>query len=957
MSIPQKNRWKATASGGDPGLAADDRYATAWTSAASKGPWIKIDLGAQASLGGLEVYWGRQTPTIYRFESSADGSAWSELCQTRHGEGGQDVFAFPPAVARFVRLVCEPFEREQPIEIVEVNLYDPARAAKVLEPGRLDALGHAPVRLPAGESITVDFGYVRAPLGALIAWGKTHGTVFSAHLSKDGKKFREVGRITTGDGDADSFWWRSTTARYFRLTVHEASAPEGAVVNELKLRILNKDRMPIGALERAAAAGRGELYPQSLLGRQVYWTALGEFDTAEQALFDEYADLEPERGGPQITPLVRLGRKLHGAPASKALCQSLLDGALPIPSVVWSFGDIEARATAIACDGQAVVEYSLRNRSGRKRNCALVLAVRPVQVNPYWQHGGHAPISAMAVEGVRALVNDRPFAAFSRKPDATTLAEFDHGDVVRLIEARARKSPPSLRSDSGLLSGAFEFALALEPGERTQVVVACPMRAGVDSSRTRSFGRPRATVARAWREKLGKRRISVGDSEISDTVEAQIALILVNATRSAFKPGPRNYDRTWIRDGSSQALALLWAGLVEEAKAYVLWYARRVYPSGLVPPILNVDGTINEGYGSNIEYDAQGEFVGIAADVYRVTKDRAFLEAIFEPVVRASRFIDELCAKTNIMHGQKTRFHGLVAPSISHEGYSKPSFSYWDDYFALSAWRNCAYLAAEAGDEDIAAYAREKGEKFASNLALSIRMTASAMGRNVIPGSADRDDVDPHATAIAFEPCRVEDALPPEFVPATFDIAADFVKTISAPNFSGNYTPYIIRDLNAFVTLGRNTDAFALLSTVLGGRRPAGWRGWAEVVWSDARVPDYIGDMPHTWIGAEFATAVRRMLIRENGVELQLFRATPESWWQGRGIHLHDLPTAFGLVNVTAKRRGSRATIELGLTGPSPERITVRCPGAQRALADRAPCAIDSDIVSAPLFKRMDIEF
>jgi hypothetical protein len=41
----------------------------------------------------------------------------------------------------------------------------------------------------------------------------------------------------------------------------------------------------------------------------------------------------------------------------------------------------------------------------------------------------------------------------------------------------------------------------------------------------------------------------------------------------------------------------------------------------------DVDGTLNEGYGSNIEYDAQGEFVGIAADVYRITKDRAFLEA------------------------------------------------------------------------------------------------------------------------------------------------------------------------------------------------------------------------------------------------------------------------------------------------------------------------------------------
>ena len=496
-----------------------------------------------------------------------------------------------------------------------------------------------------------------------------------------------------------------------------------------------------------------------------------------------------------------------------------------------------------------------------------MLAVRPVQVNPYWQHGGHAPIGAIAAEGARAFVNDRPFATFSRAPDAATLAEFESGDVVRLIETRPRKSARNLRSDSSLLSGAFEFAFALEPGDRTQVVVACPMHAGVEASAPKSFDRLRGAVARAWREKLGERRISVGDREISDTVEAQVALILVNATRSAFKPGPRNYDRTWIRDGSSQALALLWAGLAEEAKAYVLWYANRIYPSGLVPPILNVDGTVNEGYGSNIEYDAQGEFVGIAAEVYRITKDRAFLEAVFEPVVRASRFIDQLCAKTNASHGPETRFHGLVAPSISHEGYSKPSFSYWDDYFALSAWRNCAFLAAEIGDENVAAYARAKGEELAADLGRSIRMTA--MGRNVIPGSADRNDVDPHATAIAFEPCRVEDALPPELLPATFDIAADFIKTIDAPYFRGNYTPYIIRDLNAFVALGRYDDAFALLAAVLGGRRPAGWRGWAEVVWSDARVADYIGDMPHTWIGAEFATAIRRLLIRENGKELQ----------------------------------------------------------------------------------------
>ena len=434
-------------------------------------------------------------------------------------------------------------------------------------------------------------------------------------------------------------------------------------------------------------------------------------------------------------------------------------------------------------------------------------------------------------------------------------------------------------------------------------------------------------------------------------------MILVNATEHAFKPGPRNYDRTWICDGSSQALALLWAGLIKEAKTYVLWYAKRVERSGLVPPILNPDGSLNRGYGSNIEFDAQGEFVGIAADVYRISRDRKFLKRVFPTVVRATRFLEELCARTNARHGPETRFHGLVAPSISHEGYNKPSYSYWDDYFALSAWRDCDWLAREIGDASVAAYARERGGVFAVNLARSIRMTAAGMGKGVIPGSADRDDVDPHATAIAFEPCRVDDVLPAELVPATFDLAAKLIATICAPGFEGNYSPYIVRDLNAFVALGRFDDAFALLSTVLDGRRPRGWRGWAEVVWSDPRAPDYIGDMPHTWIGAEFATAIRRMLLRENGDTLELFRAVPDAWWEGEGIQLRDLPTGFGVANLRGRRGGSEATVDLSLTGPAPARILFRYPGVKRALADDRPCEIRGDVILAARWTRLVIAF
>ncbi len=957
MNVPPKDLWKATASSGDAQRAIDDRYATAWVSEPSDSAWLEVDLGRATTLGGLEVYWGSHAADRYDFQSSLDGKSWTHLCSTRHGEGGQDVFAFPPTEARFVRWSCDTPGAPQRQEIVQINLFGPADGVTVLEEGRVAALGHTPIKLPTGGSITVDFGRVRYPLGALVEWGKRFGVVFSAHLSDDGRSFREVGRMATGDGGTDSFWWRSTTSRYFRLTLERASAPEGAIVKELKLRILNKDRMPIGQLERAARKGRADLYPQSLLGRQVYWTVLGEFGQDGEALFDEYGNLEAQRGFGQLMPLLRVSGALHGAPASGEIRQSLVDGSLPIPSVVWSAQDLELRATALAHADQALVEYRIANRGGVRQTGALVLAVRPVQINPYWQHGGHALINAISVDGARMRVNDSHYAAFSREPDVVTIADFDEGDVVRLLEYGPQETVLSLRSESGLLSAACEFAFSLSPGEDVAFVAALPLRDEIEPHAKFSFPELCDRVAGIWREKLGQRRIAVGDAEVSDTIQAQTALILVNATRHAFKPGPRNYDRIWIRDGSSQALALLWAGLVEEAKSYVVWYSKRIYPSGLAPPILNPDGTVNRGYGSDIEYDAQGEFVGVAADAYRISKDRAFLDEIFEPVVRATEFIETLCARTNVRRGPDSRFHGLLAPSISHEGYSKPSYSYWDDFFALSAWRNCEYLAIEAGNREVAQHAKAKGRELAKNLARSLRLTSERLGTGVIAGSADREDVDPSSTAIAFEPCRVEDVLPAEYIHATFDLVAAHIKSISAPDFEGSYSPYLLRNLNAFVSLGRIDDAFRLLAVMLACRRPRGWRQWAEVVWSDPRAPEYVGDMPHSWIGAEFATAMRRMLVREDGGTLELFRAVPESWWEGEGIRLRELPTAFGALNLKAQRGETQATVELALSGAAPERITFRYAGAKAAHADVKPCRLERDLIVTTNFTRLTIDF
>src|SRR3984893_11416070 len=85
------------------------------------------------------------------------------------------------------------------------------------------------------------------------------------------------------------------------------------------------------------------------------------------------------------------------------------------------------------------------------------------------------------------------------------------------------------------------------------------------------------------------------------------------------QPGPRNYDRSFIRDGSATAAVLLRMGLASIAREYLRWYAdHAVHENGLVSPILNDDGTINRGFGSDLEYDSQGELVALVAEVARL---------------------------------------------------------------------------------------------------------------------------------------------------------------------------------------------------------------------------------------------------------------------------------------------------------------------------------------------------
>jgi hypothetical protein len=358
-------------------------------------------------------------------------------------------------------------------------------------------------------------------------------------------------------------------------------------------------------------------------------------------------------------------------------------------------------------------------------------------------------------------------------------------------------------------------------------------------------------------------------------------------------------------------------GQTQIAREFLRWYTEHaVRDNGLVSPILHEDGSNWTGYGSDIEYDAQGQYIGLVADVARLSGGPESVRDYLPQVKRAMQFLQALRERTLVpgyMADQPApeRFRGILAPSISHEGYASPTHSYWDNFFALQGWRDGAWLAEALGDASTAAWAREQGAALRKSLRESILATMRWKGDGLLPADADTGGQDPTSISIALDPTGARDVLPADALQRTYARYIAEVRAREQPGALYAYTPYELRNVLTYVHLDQPRAADELLSSITAQARPREWHVFAEVIHSRLRFPRYMGDMPHTWIGAEFARAIYGMLLREDGHTLHLLPGAPESWLLGPGIRLDALPTAYGPLTLRARREGATARFEL----------------------------------------------
>lgn len=89
-----------------PGNAVDGNTGTRWASAEGVDPqWLRVDLGATKSVTHVNLLWEAAYGKSYQIQTSADGSAWTNIYTTTTGNGATDDLTGLSGAGRYVRVL------------------------------------------------------------------------------------------------------------------------------------------------------------------------------------------------------------------------------------------------------------------------------------------------------------------------------------------------------------------------------------------------------------------------------------------------------------------------------------------------------------------------------------------------------------------------------------------------------------------------------------------------------------------------------------------------------------------------------------------------------------------------------------------------------------------------------------------------------------------------------------
>lgn len=782
--------------------------------------------------------------------------------------------------------------------------------------------------------------------GLIINWDDSYVSDYQVLISDDGQNFNLVSHVQNGNGRKDYIYLGESEFRYLKLIIN-AGIDKYYGIRSLEMIPIDANSSLNKFYERIASDSCDGYFPEYFSKKQTYWTLIAPPQgSAKKALINQHGAIEINKAGFSIEPFLSLNNHLITW-NDVTTNQTLENGYLPIPSVTWQHKDIDLKITAYsACETQQqslFSKYHVSNPTDREIQGKFFLTIRPFQVLPpsQWLNlvGGTTKIKNINFDGVKVSVDNTLILPLIQ-PDRFISAQSANGDITEYLNSSKASDGNNISDQAGLASAALEYNLKLKPKESVDFIFEMPLNnisqlQQINPDKRIPFAQQTFdNVKTSWHDKLDKVDIVLlaSEQQIVDTFKSNIGYILICRNGPAIEPGARTYDRSWIRDASEISTALLRTGHFDEVREFIDWYANYQYPNGKIPCVVDWRGAdpVNE-------YDSIGEFIYLVAEHFRFTHDKTHLQKLFPAIIKAVEYIEYLhkqCEIEPYLSGTRLQqaCRGLVPESISHEGYSaKPMHSYWDDFYTIKGLKDAVEIANTLGEKQFVEKWSKHLEVSQNNLYASILKAIENKQINYIPGCVELGDFDATSTAAAIFPCGELNRIPQPFLNNTFDKYYDnFIKRRDGKTEWTNYTPYEMRIISTFILTGNKERANNLLNYFMQDRRPLGWNHWAEVVWRDPNKSEFIGDMPHAWIGSGYINAVRAMFVYEQNDDKALLigAGIPQQWLNEKEpIAIENFPTYYCVFSMNMQKIDNRILVNISAKNViSPVKVILKSP-------------------------------
>jgi len=592
---------------------------------------------------------------------------------------------------------------------------------------------------------------------------------------------------------------------------------------------------------------------------------------------------------------VRIAALADGQPVTDS-AWSRGEKVLPMLDNVYRHAAGMVRLEAIGAAGGALVRVTVRNADVKPHRFALRCEMQTgwVAHNPAWIEPG-------------------------RNPDALLACQMERPDRVLMFALGAEAYPVEAK--------AMTLEWNVPAGQTRGGWIVRPYKAyeeDLSGLRSHDWGREFAAARKEWQDLLARAvALEIPDVAVRNAFYATLGdLFIMREPLAAGYVGVINgtegYRSTAPFEPAIAAIALDQTGFSSEAAGGLRVHLDMQEASG--------EWADPKGWAHHM-WGASGMKAWAAMEHFRLTQDRAYLEAVYPRLLGSARWQHIQRARTRQPGtGARPATYGLMPRGMGDGGLMNGT-----DYFGVFYPHNflAVYadgLAVEAagilGKKEDLPELRRIYETALADLRASLERGAMAEdGYRWIPGSPNNPSGSRWGALYAVFPAGI---LPPDhpLITGTLRKIEQSLSPGGQPVHTGwmadGTWPAISLDnlAEAHLVRGEGDAAIAYLYSTLNHGTPL--YTWCEERGLEAGSRKTSGDRQHLWTPLAVTRFLRDALVMEQDGWLHLARATARSWLeQGKAVGIRQAPTHFGVVTYRIESDVDNGVIRARINPPS----------------------------------------